>query len=428
MSKDAAAEETSNPSQEPQKPEKPQESETPKEKTASQATDTPTSCCLSILDWPGEVWAFMILRLSLAMRFITAGIEKFRGPQYRLNMEEMKGANSTAELFRTKMEDFVHGELSEKYEGDNGLDPEKLKEAFGEKFFNNSSYVEHFEKPVIDFSKLPGGDPDGIKEVLDLFIQDDLTIQLEGDSGLDMEKVTSTFGEKFANNADFFVKEGNDTYFSDELKNVLVDTPKDQLAEVLGADAIPAFVKIIGDEYGRHVIQSGTQFGNGLVDLLATTTNPDQLAKLLGKDAHAQIIDGVKKSITHFGPDSIDTSYVYNLDHYAFKSEKFLEVQEAWYANFPLMPKWSLGPFVHSLGYLLLFFGITTLLGVKTRLSLTAMALLYLALSFGAGLLVAAGAAPLVQNNVLFLSLFFHLFLTVYALSLSKHEKFALVK
>ena len=217
------------------------------------------------------------------MRFITAGIEKFRGPQYRLNMEEMKGANSTAELFRTKMEDFVHGELSEKYEGDNGLDPEKLKEAFGEKFFNNSSYVEHFEKPVIDFSKLPGGDPDGIKEVLDLFIQDDLTIQLEGDSGLDMEKVTSTFGEKFANNADFFVKEGNDTYFSDELKNVLVDTPKDQLAEVLGADAIPAFVKIIGDEYGRHVIQSGTQFGNGLVDLLATTTNPDQLAKVLAR-------------------------------------------------------------------------------------------------------------------------------------------------
>ena len=66
------------------------------------------------------------------MRFITAGIEKFRGPQYRLNMEEMTGANSTPELFRTKIEDFVHGELAEKYEGDNGLDPEKLKEAFGQ--------------------------------------------------------------------------------------------------------------------------------------------------------------------------------------------------------------------------------------------------------------------------------------------------------
>jgi hypothetical protein len=83
---------------------------------------------------------------------------------------------------------------------------------------------------------------------------------------------------------------------------------------------------------------------------------------------------------------------------------------------------------VHSLGYLLLVIGVLTLLGVKSRLSLTAMALLYLALSFGAGLLVAAGAAPLVQNNVLFLSLFFHLFLTVFALTLSKHEKFALVK
>jgi hypothetical protein len=420
MSQDAAAEETPNPSQEPQNSEKPQE------KPESQETDSPNCCFTSILDWPGEVWAFMILRLSLAMRFITAGIEKFRGPQYRLNMEEMKGANSTPELFQTKIEDFVHGELAEKYEGDNGLDPEKLKEAFGPKFFDQ--YVEHFEKPVIDFAKLPGGDPAGIKEVLDLFIQDDLTPMLEGDNGLDMEKVASTFGEKFANNSEFFVKEGSDTYFSEKLADILVETPKDQLGDLVGADGVTGLVKFIGDEYGRHVIQSGTQFSNKFVELLASTTDPNKLASTLGKDAHAQIIDGVKKSITHFGPDSIDTSYVYNLDHYAFKSEKFLEVQETWYANFPLMPKWSLAPFVHSLGYLLLIIGFTTLLGVKSRLSLTAMALLYLALSFGAGLLVAAGAAPLVQNNVLFLSLFFHLFLTVFALTLSKHEKFALVK
>ena len=409
MSQEAPSEET---------PTKTQETEAPKA--------TANSCCLSILDWPGEVWAFMILRLSLAMRFITAGIEKFRGPQYRLNFEQMKGPSSTAELFSNKISDFVYGELAEKYEGDNGLDPVKIKDAFGQKFFDQ--YVEHFEKPIIDFSKLPGGDSAGIKEVLDLYIQDDLTPLLEGDNGLDLERVASTFGEKFASNSEFFVKEGSDTYFSDKLADVLVETPKEKLAEVLGPDAIPALVNYIGDEYGRHVIQSGTQFGNNFVELLATTTDPNTLAKVLGKDAHTQVIDGVKKSITHFGPDSIDTSYVYNLGHYSFRSEKFLEVQENWYANFPLMPKWSLGPFVHSLGYLLLVIGVLTLLGVKSRLSLTAMALLYLALSFGAGLLVAAGAAPLVQNNVLFLSLFFHLFLTVFALTLSKHEKFALVK
>ena len=390
----------------------------------------------TILDWPGEVWAFMLLRVGLAVRFFTAGLEKFRGPQYRLKIDQMMGVGEgmtaeqakaikeNPEVFRAKVEDFVHGELAEKYEGDNGLDPEVVKEAFGEKFFDE--YVEHFETPVIDFAKLPGDDP-GL--VLDPFIQETLTDRLANDNGgLDVEKVASTFGEKFAGTAKFFEEDGGEQYFSDELVKVLVETPKEQLAEVLGPDALGPFVKAIGDEFGRQVIQSGTQFGSGLVDLLSGTSNAGQLAKSLGPDAHAQVVDSVKKSITHFGPDSIDTSYVYNLGHYYANQEKFLEAQEKLYANFPIMPQWSLKPFVYGLGYVLLVAGVTTLLGIKTRLSLAVMALTYLALAFGAGLLASAKTSDPTRFNLLLTMLFLHIFMAAYALTLSKHEKFALVK
>ena len=112
------------------------------------------------------------------------------------------------------------------------------------------------------------------------------------------------------------------------------------------------------------MIQSGTQFNSALVDLLANTSS-NQIAKTLGYDAHALIVDSVKESIANFGPDSIDTSYVYNLRNYYSNQEKFLEVQETWYATFPIMPQWSLKPFVYGLGYVLVVAGLTTLLGIK---------------------------------------------------------------
>ena len=163
-----------------------------------------------------------------------------------------------------------------------------------------------------------------------------------------------------------------------------------------------------------------------LVDALATKT-PGQLADAVGADAHAQLVTTFKKS-TFYGPDFITTTYGYSMDHYSANQEKFLEVQEAWYATIPIMPKWALGPFVYSLGYILLLVGITTFLGIKTRLSLAVMALTYVALAYGSGLMVAAGASPKDLMNLLLLSLFVHLFMTVYALTLSKHEKLALVK
>lgn len=387
----------------------------------------------AILEWPGEVWAFMLLRIGLGVRFFTAGIEKFRGPQYRLNPEQMKGISdemtpeqikANTEVFPSKIEEFVHGELSEKYEGDNGLDPEAVKEAFGERFFD--AYVQHYENPVIDFEKLPGGDP---KLLLDPFIQEALTDRLANDNGgLDMAQVTTAFGKDFAQTEKFFEVDGGEKFFTDELLNVLVDTPKEKLGEVLGSDALGAFVQYIGDEFGRQVIQSGTQFNSTLVDLLANTSDSNQIAKTLGYDAHSLIVDAVKKSIANFGPDSINTSYVYNLRNYYSNQEKFLEVQETWYATFPIMPQWSLKPFVYGLGYVLVVAGLTTLLGIKTRLSLAVMAATYLALAFGAGGLASGPSTDPVQFNILLTMLFVHVFMTVYALKLSKHDKFSLLK
>ena len=130
---------------------------------------------------------------------------------------------ANTEVFPAKIEEFVHGELAEKFEGDNGLDPEAVKDAFGQQFFD--AYVEHYESPVIDFEKLPGGDP---KLVLDPFIQR-LTDRLANDNGgLDMAKVKDNPWEEFAETEKFFEVDGGEKYFTDELLNVLVETPKDK--------------------------------------------------------------------------------------------------------------------------------------------------------------------------------------------------------
>ena len=56
------------------------------------------------------------------------------------------------------------------------------------------------------------------------------------------------FGKSFAETEKFFEVDGGEKYFTDELLNVLVETPKDKLGEVLGADALDAFVQYIGEE------------------------------------------------------------------------------------------------------------------------------------------------------------------------------------
>jgi thiosulfate dehydrogenase [quinone] large subunit len=77
------------------------------------------------------------------------------------------------------------------------------------------------------------------------------------------------------------------------------------------------------------------------------------------------------------------------------------------------IPLWASKLFAMSIGYILIVLGVTILLGIKTRLSLFAMGLVYVALAFGLmavqesdgvawlGMHVAlvAGALVLVQHN-----------------------------
>lgn len=81
------------------------------------------------------------------------------------------------------------------------------------------------------------------------------------------------------------------------------------------------------------------------------------------------------------------------------------------------MPLWMTKAFAMSLGYLLLVFGVTILLGIKTRCSLILTGLLYVGLSFG---LMA------VQEGEGVAWLGMHIAMFAGALVLVKHNRFAL--
>ncbi len=405
------------------KPESPAETQAaPKEPQAGSATppcETHCCGCQSIWDWPGQVWAFLLLRVALGVRFFTAGLEKFRGPTDRVQLDDMRGKSKD---FATDMEEFVNGELAPPFEGDNGLDPALVKEKFGQAFYDK--FIEGFEKPVIDLSKLKSKDL--IKEVKDFIDIDVGEDKFGAVDGLDLEKVKAAFGEHFATK--FTYEDGGNFYFKEDLPTTLINTPKEKLAETIGEQAHGQFVDLFKELYSNQpgIIRSGYEFKPELVQALASNS-PDQVAKAVGPEAHAQVVAAFKKSIL-YGPDTITTTYGYSLEHYYSNQEKFLIGQQKLYENFPIMPQWSLKPFVYGLGYALVLFGITTILGIKTRLSLVGMTLTYMALAFGAGLLASAKTSDPTQFNLLITMLFLHVFMCVYALTQSKHEKLALLK
>jgi thiosulfate dehydrogenase [quinone] large subunit len=85
----------------------------------------------------------------------------------------------------------------------------------------------------------------------------------------------------------------------------------------------------------------------------------------------------------------------------------------------PLLPAWLAAPFYATLGWLLVAFGLTLLLGLWTRVSLLAMGLLYTALSLGLILLKQ-------DAGIAWLAL--HIGLVAYALQLSKFNRFAITR
>ncbi len=83
------------------------------------------------------------------------------------------------------------------------------------------------------------------------------------------------------------------------------------------------------------------------------------------------------------------------------------------------LPLWATKLFALSIGYLLIVVGVTLLLGIKTRLTLLAHGLLYIALSFG---------LMVVQEGEGVAWLGMHLVLVIGGLLLVQHNRLALVQ
>jgi thiosulfate dehydrogenase [quinone] large subunit len=83
------------------------------------------------------------------------------------------------------------------------------------------------------------------------------------------------------------------------------------------------------------------------------------------------------------------------------------------------LPMWATKLFAMSIGYVLIVVGLTLLLGIKTRLTLLAHGLLYVALSFG---------LMVVQEGEGVAWLGMHVVLVVGGLLLAQYNRFALVR
>jgi thiosulfate dehydrogenase (quinone) large subunit len=112
------------------------------------------------------------------------------------------------------------------------------------------------------------------------------------------------------------------------------------------------------------------------------------------------------------GVEKFESGGIYSLANYA----KNMERMAAGITGASFLPLWATRPFALSLGYLLIGLGLALLLGLKTRISLTLMGLVYIGLSFG---LMA------VQENEGVFWLAGYVMMTAAAVALSRHDRFA---
>lgn len=113
------------------------------------------------------------------------------------------------------------------------------------------------------------------------------------------------------------------------------------------------------------------------------------------------------------GAEKFESNGTYSLGNYAENMKRLTTGITS--ASF--LPLWATNAFATTLGYLLLATGAALLLGVKTRVTLLAMGLLYISLSFGL-------MAVQESEGVAWLAI--HLGLVAGALTLVRHERLAL--
>jgi thiosulfate dehydrogenase [quinone] large subunit len=112
------------------------------------------------------------------------------------------------------------------------------------------------------------------------------------------------------------------------------------------------------------------------------------------------------------GLEKFESGGIYSLVNYA----KNMDRMATGITGASFLPLWATRPFAFSIGYVLLVLGAALLLGVKTRISLILMGLVYVGLAFG---LMA------VQENEGVAWLAGYVLITAVALVLSRHDRFA---
>ena len=108
---------------------------------------------------------------------------------------------------------------------------------------------------------------------------------------------------------------------------------------------------------------------------------------------------------------------VYGMSHYHGVPEPMMDK----FTKEPLMMGWSLKIYDAILGPVLIVLGLTILLGVASRLSLFALGLLYISLTWGLILLGQQGAPGVAWLGT-------HMILIIAALALSKYNRFCVLK
>src|SRR5665213_127799 len=119
-------------------------------------------------------------------------------------------------------------------------------------------------------------------------------------------------------------------------------------------------------------------------------------------------------------PDASGVLHNVSVKYYSFANYSGIPASlKDKFAHEPLLPKFALTTFDHLLGPLFILTGVMLLIGLGTRLSLFVQGLIYIALTVGLILIHQ-------DDGISWLGI--HVALVAFALTLARHNKFALLK
>jgi len=114
------------------------------------------------------------------------------------------------------------------------------------------------------------------------------------------------------------------------------------------------------------------------------------------------------------GFEKFQSGTTFSFENYHTKMGNFV----TYFAEQTILPGWLATPYCYSLGYLLITFGFMVLMGVRPLLTYALAGLMFISLSFG--LMLDNEASGVAWLGI-------HMILTVMALMLAKHNRFAIL-